>query len=248
MKALDIAALAALSTDPDELRDLSGSRFTAVRAAVATNAATPDDVLEVLVADRHHRPRYGVAENLKPSAVDIAMRAPDSWVRAILARRHDLPADVQQRLLVDPEREVRGSVARSTRDEDVLRTLAHDHDSLVRSVLASLRLTPDDVIEALSRDADRTVRCSVVTSYRASEDQLQRLLRDKSSAVRDCVVHWYSRRADVLAALEDDPHPDISRYVAALRGGLAQHGVSNVVVRDATARHRHRSIASLTKL
>lgn len=246
MKPLDLAALAALSTDPDELRELSTNRFTAVRAAVATNAATPDDVLEALVADRHHRPRYGVADNLKLSAVAIAMGAADSWVRAILARRHDLPAEVRCRLLADPEREVRRSVARSTLDEEVLRALARDPDHLVRSTLAGITLTPDDVIERLSCDPDRTVRCSVVTSYRSSEEQLQRFLRDPSSAVRDCVVHYYSRRPDVLAALEDDPHPDISRYVASLRGGLAQHGVSNVVVRDALERHHHRTIARLT--
>ena len=76
MGAKDQATLAEQTTDPDELRAMAGSRFTAVRAAVARNAATPDDVLQVLVDDRHHLPRFAVAENLKPSALEVALRGP----------------------------------------------------------------------------------------------------------------------------------------------------------------------------
>lgn len=245
MRPNEIALFAEQSTDPDELRELSTSRFTAVRTAVARNVCTPDDVLELLVEDRHHLPRYGVAENPKPSALEVALGAANSSVRVAVTRRQDLTPEVVERLIQDPERHVRTNLALLTRNEKVLRTLALDPDNQVRSVLPRVALTPDDVIEALSHDSDRMVRCSVATSYRASEEQLQRLLRDKSATVRDCVVRWYSRRTDVLEALENDPDPHIARFVATVRDGRAKHGVSDTVVTDALARHRHRSIARL---
>ena len=246
MGAKDQAALAEQTTNPDELRALSSSRFTAVRAAVAYNAATPDEVLEVLVEDRHHLPRFAVAGNLKPSALALALRAPDSSVRRVLAQRQDLPTAVIQTLLQDPERDVRVGLGWSTRDEGVLRSLAADAESRVRSVIPFNDVTPDDLIEALSRDPDRDVRCSVVTSYRASEEQLQRLLRDKSSLVRFWVLQYYSRRSDILDALDHDPDSEIAQQVTDLRAGRGHHGVSDLVVAEALEHHRHRSIAQLT--
>jgi hypothetical protein len=246
MAPKDQVALAEQTTDPDELRALASSRFTAVRAAVAQNAATPDEVLEVLVEDRHHLPRFAVAHNLKPSALALALRAPDSSVRRVLAQRQDLPAAVIQTLIQDPERDIRVGLGWSTRDEGVLRSLAADADSRVRGVVPFNAVTPDDLIDALARDPDRGVRCSVVTSYRASEEQLQRLLRDKSSLVRYWVLQYYSRRPDILDALDHDPDSEIAEQASELRAGRGHHGVSDLVVAEAQQKHRHRSIARLT--
>ena len=246
MGAKDQAAVAKQTTDPDELRALASSRFTAVRAAVAQNGATPDEVLKVLAEDRHHLPRFAIANNPKPSASALALRATDNSVRRVLAQRQDLPAAVIQALLQDPERDVRRGLGWSTRDEGVLRSLAADADSHVRSVVPFNAVTPDDLIDTLSRDPDRGVRCSVVTSYRASEEQLQRLLRDKSSLVRYWVLQYYSRRPDILAALDHDPDSEIAQQVTDLRAGRGHHGVSDLIVAEAGEKHRHRSIAQLT--
>jgi hypothetical protein len=63
------------------------------------NPATPTPVLERLVADKHHLPRYGVAQNSDARSWEIALQAHDPDVRVILAQRQDLDERTLQRLL-----------------------------------------------------------------------------------------------------------------------------------------------------
>lgn len=81
-------ARAATSSDPDELRDLSCSDCDPIRRRVASNPATPADVLEWLAVDWH---------------------AP---VRAALAENPLTPQSLLEKLAQDQDREVRLSVAK----------------------------------------------------------------------------------------------------------------------------------------
>ena len=102
------------STSHSRLNELSEHRDKAVRTAVAQNPATPTEVLERLVADKNHLPRYGVAQNPAPRAWQVALRAHDSGVRVILAQRQDLDERTVQTLMRDPDFRVRDSVATSS--------------------------------------------------------------------------------------------------------------------------------------
>ncbi|MFA6298536.1 MAG: hypothetical protein WC642_05180 [Nocardioides sp.] len=133
VKATDaLVAEAGSTVDVERLRELSQHRLTAVRTAVAKNPSTPIDVLVDLVGDRHHLPRYGVAENPGSVSVQVVLEAADSSVRAILAQRRDLDAPTYEALLADPDKDVRENLVWSTDRPDFLQRLAADPHRSVR--------------------------------------------------------------------------------------------------------------------
>jgi len=137
---------ASWSTSPSRLSELSEHRDKGVRAAVAHNPATPTAVLERLAADKHHLPRYGVAQNADPRSWKITLQARDPDVRVILAQRHDLDERTLQRLLGDPNYRVRESLAASSRRTKLIAELAGDEHASVRSTAAlSEVLAQDDL-------------------------------------------------------------------------------------------------------
>lgn len=191
---------AARSTDHARLRDLATHRHTRVRAAVAGNPSTPPDVLTALTDDRHHRPRYGVAENPAPAAVAAAMAAPQADVRVILAQRHDLTEEVETALLADPDVRVAESLLSSTRRAELVTRAAGSPDHRVRAAAARSEACPTTVLDQLSRDPRAEVRVCVVThaSERLTEEQVRRLGLDRSGAVRyalgaHLLGHWEER-------------------------------------------------------
>lgn len=201
----DLAGEAATSADRDRLRVLAGHRLTAVRAAVAENPATPPDVLADLVADRNHRPRFGVAQNSGPAAVEIALAATHTDVRVVLAQRRDLPDQIYEALLEDVDPAVRESLASSTDRQDLLARLAEDPHERVRATVTRNRACTPELLEILSHDRSHQVRASAATTDVVTEEMLQRLARDKSANVRWWVIHRHWHRRDVLKLLADDP-------------------------------------------
>lgn len=181
----DLAREAATSTDEPRLRELASHRLARVRAAVATNPATPPDVLAVLVEDTHHLPRYAVTHNPSPAAVTAAMNASRTDVRCILAQRHDLDDDVYEALYTDPSPEVRDAVITSTDRPELVARAAGADDPRLRAVAAEHALCSDEDFERLSRDPDRWVRASAAAvPDRLTPEMVERLRRDRSEAVR----------------------------------------------------------------
>lgn len=106
-------ARAATSRDADELRDLSCSDCDPIRRRVASNPATPEDVLEWLAVDWHAPGRAALPDN--PS----------------------IPENLLEKLAQDKDREVRLSVAKALSMKvlsasQLLEVLAKDADSEVR--------------------------------------------------------------------------------------------------------------------
>jgi hypothetical protein len=166
---------ASSSTSPSRLKELSQHRDKAVRTAVAQNPATPTPVLERLAADKHHLPRFGVAENADPRSWEIALPAHDPDVRVILAQRPDLDERTLQRLLGDPNYGVRESLATSSRHTEVIAALARDEDARVRSAAALSNVLTQDDLELLARDRDANVRVTAAQCHRLSAETVLRL-------------------------------------------------------------------------
>lgn len=202
----DLAHEGRTSHDEARLRELSTHRVTAVRAAVAANPAAPPDILAKLVEDRHHLPRYAVAENPSPAAIQLALSASRSDVRVILAQRHDLDDDIYEILFADPSREVRESLGTSTDRPQWVSRFARSDERALRAIAACHPLCGWEDFERLSRDPDNRVRAVVASmTGRLSEDMVQRLVRDRSTNVRWHVLTHHPDRRDIAESLVEDP-------------------------------------------
>jgi hypothetical protein len=197
-------AAAADTTDPEQLRALSTHRYAAVRQAVAENPATPRDVLEALVRDHNHRPRFGVADNQSSDAVQVALSAEDAGVRMVLCQRLDLPKAAYEQLRADPDAKVRAALATATDRLDLLLLLAEDEVPAVRAGVAMNDSCSSDLLERLSVDGISEVRAAVACGTRLGEAAFQRLARDRSAVVRWWLLQTNPDRQDLIALLVDD--------------------------------------------
>lgn len=196
--------VAEASTSGTRLAELSGHRDKAVRTAVAKNPSTPTDVLERLVADKHHLPRYGVAENPDPRAWKVALRAHDPGVRVMLAQRQDLDERTLQTLRKDPDHKVRDSLATSSRRPDVIAEMVRDEHAVVRSTAALSKVLTQEDLELLARDPDANVRSTAAQSRRLSAETVLRLARDRSYMVRYELLWARPERVDIAEMLRND--------------------------------------------
>jgi hypothetical protein len=202
---------AAATDSPERLRALSEHRDKKVRVAVAFNPAAPKDLLETLVADKHHLVRYAVAERADGLAWSVALAADDLGVRGILAQRQDLDEATLEALLTDPARGVRESVGASTKRPDVLARLARDADHHVRATTATNLSIADDDLELLAADCVGQVRAVAAQNPRLSPETVTRLAADRSGNVRYFVLEAHPERLDLAEALKDDRESDIAR-------------------------------------
>lgn len=203
------------TSSPEVLRELSTHRYAHVRAAVASNPATPTEVLETLVQDKHHLPRYAVAENPAPAAWAVALAAEDHSVRRILSRNPAIDQATVDILVRDPHREVRDGMATSSKDPAVLSRLARDDHPEVRAVAALNKALDVEDLEMLSRDPVANVRaCAAQRSRRLPEETVIRLSEDRSQYVRYEVLHRHTDRLDLAQKLREDD-ADLVRDLAA---------------------------------
>ena len=184
--------------------------------AVARNSATPVELLERLVGDKHHLVRFAVAERADPQAWRVALAAADPDVRVVLAQRQDLDDATLEALVADPDRGVRVSVAESSRRADLLARLARDADQHVRAATATNSATASDVMELLATDRTAQVRAVAAQSRRLIPRTVTRLAADRSSNVRYFVLSSHPDRLDLAEALKDDTASDIA-YLARRR-------------------------------
>ncbi|MFB7469823.1 hypothetical protein [Kitasatospora sp. NPDC056184] len=166
---------------------------------------------------------------------------PSMPLRAELAARTDLPADVYRRLATAADPWVREALAENPAiDEEVIRALAEDDDADVGRRLAHHPRLPLDVLTRLAARArtgptllPRIAAASAaeVVQLAASPEPALRMLvaerRDLPPAVRDTLA--VDPDAKVLKAIA--PHPGLSESL--LRAMVARHGV-RVAARVAT--------------
>lgn len=111
-------ARAATSCDPAELRDLSYSDCEPIRRRVASNPATPLDVLEWLSVDWHPPVRAAVAENpvLPESLLEKLARDSDREVRLSVAKELAIKALKTRSLLEELAQDKDAEIAEKARE------------------------------------------------------------------------------------------------------------------------------------
>lgn len=204
------------ATSRERLTELSRHRDKAVRTAVASNPACPPDLLQILVADKHHLVRFAVAQRDDSTGWRIALEAADPYVREILAQHPDLDDDTLDALLADPERKVRESLATSTRRPDILERLSRDDNKDVRASTALNDALADETLKRLATDPIAQVRACVAQRLRLDHDDVSRLARDRSANVRYFILETHPERLDIAQELVRDGDRDIRQLAMRL--------------------------------
>lgn len=137
----------------DKLVKLSYDTDIFVRAAVANNLFTPNDVLGRLSDEVDENIQVGLAQNSRISSNVIAklVRSPHLKVRAHIARKAFL-------------------------EIPVLDALISDRNDTIREVLANNRSIPLYVFDKLSRDPSFMVRAALVNNPKISTELLQQIV------------------------------------------------------------------------
>lgn len=201
---------------PEVLVTLAKDTAHSVRFYVASNAHTPDFVLNILAYDDEDGVRRIAAIN--PSTPVDALRslASDSvaTVRFSLVRNSSIPPDVLRVLAEDTHIDVRNAVARcTTAPSDVLDLLSKDANWTVRSSVAANPTTPGDILVRLA--SYHMVRIVVARNPSTPEQALRILAKFHDVDVRVAVASNPSTPKDVLDALACDPNADVRNAAAA---------------------------------
>lgn len=185
---------------PETLRALAHVADDEVRQAVARHRRTPTQTLRLLLAD------------------------PVASVRLSLAVNEGLPDDLLRALAKDEAAEVRTAVALKCSSADQLARLACDEAPSVRAAVARNEKTSTDTLLRLVRDPESVVR-KAVAGYSAADpwfpwrvstpaEVLRALVSDEDAGVRVLVALNRETDAGELAALADDPDPEVGLAVA----------------------------------
>ncbi|GAA1392477.1 DUF2336 domain-containing protein [Kitasatospora putterlickiae] len=243
----EVIAELALTAPPALATELARHPHSAVRRAVAANDRTPPPVLTALLTADHGTAQHETAAAVLAHPATPATAAapfadhPATPLRAELAARTDLPAELYLRLAHDPEPPVRRALAENPAiGEEVIRTLAADEDGDIARGLVDHPRVPLDVLTRLAargrawpRLLPRIASASPaeVAELAASAEPAVRMLvaerRDLPPAIRDALAA--DPDAKVLKAIA--PHPGLPEPL--LRAMLTRHAV-RVAARIAT--------------
>jgi len=196
-------------TPPADLLELARDRSKFVRADVAANPSAP--LLARLAPAGEDAVPTGVEPAVGRGAVPVMAALLDdehNGVRIALARRPDLPLAWIRRLARDPDREVRGALARATNRSDVLITLASARRSRdARWAVAGNEAAPAAALDAVVRLGRAWERFLVFENPNAPEALLRRLAADPDPEVRRRVVTSPRATDEMVAAYATDPDP-----------------------------------------
>jgi hypothetical protein len=219
---------------------LAADRIPGVRAELAANAVVAEPILGTLANDKSATVRRNLAHNpsvpldilthlaestrigpvLLPrimTATDQELRlltaAPSPRVRALVAQRTALPADVFDMLVADDDiRVVKGIAAHPALAADRLQALAARHGPSLFRKLATNPNCDSDLLDHMARNATaRRTLCAVAEHPATRAETLLLCLGD------DTARRWAAQHpnlpADVLINLLEDP--ELARHAAA---------------------------------
>lgn len=143
--------LSASACPVDLLREFSAHEVHEIRHTVAANRNTPVDVLERLVRDRNAMVRARVAANRSAPASILSplVNDPSAYVtKAMVARGDAASALVAARATQHRSPIVRGALAKTSQDPEVLGALAWDNNQRVRRHIVRNAAAPDEAAVA----------------------------------------------------------------------------------------------------
>lgn len=256
-----LIGIASSSDVPEDLaRSLASHPDREVRSALAANFATAPDVLADLAetggrppitscgACRNHPvpgtrcPDHGPGvaviqdaavrnEHTPVEALRPHIGHPHPYLRAAIADRTDLPADLLTVLAGDGDDEVRASVAANPAcPVPVLRTLADDPSTTVRRGVALNPQVPLDVLCDLAARTRLNLRVGVPRIENASLDEIRGLARHRVAQVRAIAASRTNLPDDLIKTLAEDPDTAVAKQVAD-RGSLDADDLRLLVAR-----------------
>jgi hypothetical protein len=171
------AILRAFAQDPAE----------SVRAHLASNPSTPPALLTTLAHDTAVPVvlATAAADALDPLEVNRLARHPLGSVRAVIAQRPDLTADLTQRLAIDHVEEVVGALLQSAaKNSEILRTLIALPDPHLRAKLIEHREGCSVMFAGFFADPERRLRDLARARNQAFTHAPSHLHPSNSTAVR----------------------------------------------------------------
>lgn len=154
---------ARLAQNEEALKELSESKDSDIRAEVAKNAYTPDEILIILSKDRTPIVKAGVAKNSKatPEILKRLSKDRNYNVKKEVAQNPHTPQEdlfelskETQRLIFDDFVEL--IAQNSNTSEENLRYLSRDISSYVRQRVAQNSHTPVDILENFSKSKNES--------------------------------------------------------------------------------------------
>ncbi|MFD4527053.1 hypothetical protein ACFWP7_24590 [Streptomyces sp. NPDC058470] len=164
---------------------------------------------------------------------------PSMLLREQLAARSDLPPEVGERLVDDPDAGVRGELAENPSIGDAqIRALATDHGYDVRRRLAHHPREPLDVLDQLAAEI-RIGSHPLPRIAAASPAEVEEMARSKNPALRMLLAERRDLPNTIRDALALDPDAKVVK-------SIARHpGLSEAQLRAMVDRHRIRVIAKV---
>lgn len=196
-----------LTPNPRLLERFASNPDPRIRATVAENKHTPEQVLDTLADDKVEFVRAGVARNVKCPARLLRhfARTERNWAfRQEVAYNLGCPPDVLENLSDDVDRDVRVAVSLHPKTpEHVLRRWVSD-DDLSYGVAANIG-SPADVLVELSYN--RQVRWEVAENPATPVPALKRLAGDDEEFIRRQVASNKACPSPIVdwLALDDEP-------------------------------------------
>ncbi|MER5866641.1 hypothetical protein [Kitasatospora sp. NPDC002040] len=191
------------------------------------------------IVDCGRRTGPHLREELPEHLLRSLAASPASDVRVAVLAHPNVPSDLVDHMLDDPNWDVRRTAVRRTSDVAALRSAARD-EWHVRVAVASNPSSPTDLLEELARDRDQTVAVNAVLNPSAPPKLVNRAALSRRDHVRWWALHQTSSRKlmraaatsadtdnrswlagnpnlplDVLTTLAEDPSRAVRRKVAA---------------------------------
>ncbi|HET9656525.1 MAG TPA: hypothetical protein VFP72_14300 [Kineosporiaceae bacterium] len=177
-----------------------------VRRVGAGNRTADQATLLAALGDEDFRVRWAAVDN--PRCDDVVRRAAcdsdDPVVRKKVAEVQGLAREFSDRLLTDPDRDVRAQLSHRTTDLDVLARAVESEDWVLRLGATQNPLLSDAQRRRLARDRNHRVRSTLVLMKAALPEDLELLARDRSSNVRFYVAISKQAEDRVLEILARD--------------------------------------------
>ncbi|MFI6458554.1 hypothetical protein ACIBF6_44285 [Streptosporangium amethystogenes] len=199
------------ATPPEILEAMATDPSRTVRRALAARTDAPGKVLRALAQDPDLKARQSLVKNPScPSGVLITLVEDPHWsVRWSLPDHPAADADVRRAICQSADEDLRGLLAEQDGlDEETNSVLAADPSPNVRAGLAAHTDDPD-ILAALITDADPKVRVGATQNPITTTKQHRLLSNDKFATVRKAAITSGKLPYDELQRLAHDRSVDV---------------------------------------
>lgn len=206
------------ATPPDVLERIYGRSNPFVRAAVVAHAGCPRSVVQLAGNEQQVVVLRHLARDRRVDVQLLTRLAghEDAALRRSVAANPTLPAALVEHMVDDASALVRRALAaREDLSPAAMERLAQDADAWTRGWLARNPHTPLALLQTFAADAETEVRRAVARNPACPLPLLERLAADPEAWVRAAVAYQPNASAELLQRLAEDSAVDVLSGVAA---------------------------------